>query len=222
MAGGNGPSRDTSEAHAPITCLIADDHPAILDSLSRYLETDGRIEVVGQASDGATAFAKLEQLRPDIAVVDVHMPSLNGVELIRSLREGGIETRVILYSGQGDRALVIEALDAGAEGFVKKGGPLSDLPRAVRIVAEGGTFVDAELAGALTGSRAVERLPLLTQREREILRLLADGLRNDEVAQALSISPLTVRTHVKNAMEKLKADTRTEAVAKALRQSLIG
>jgi DNA-binding NarL/FixJ family response regulator len=204
-----------------LTCLVADDHPAILDAISRFLGSGTEIDVVGLAADGAEAFAKIEALRPDVALIDVAMPQLNGVEIARRLLEDGVETGVILYSGHGERALVLEALDAGARGFVLKGGPLSDLPRAVRIVAGGGTFVDAELAGILTRAEPPTQLRNLTQREREVLRLLAHGMRNDEVAQRLSISPLTVGTHVKHVMEKLQADTRTEAVAKALRQSLI-
>ena len=128
---------------------------------------------------------------------------------------------MILYTGNAERAVLLEALDAGARGFLLKEAPLDDLMRAIRIVGEGGTYVDAALAGLLAGPLAADRLPSLTKREREILRLLADGMRNEQVAPRLSISPLTVRSHVKNAMRKLEADTRTEAVAKALRDSLI-
>lgn len=204
-----------------LTCLVADDHPAILDAVSRFLDSGTGIEVAGLAADGAEAFSKIEELRPDVALVDVAMPRLNGVEIVRGLLEDGVETGVILYSGQGGRALVFEALDAGARGFVLKGGPLSDLLRAVRIVARGGTFIDGELAGILSRAGTSEQIRSLTPREREVLRLLADGMRNDEVSKRLSISQFTVRTHVEHAMEKLQAKTRTEAVAKALRDSLI-
>ena len=98
---------------------------------------------------------------------------------------------------------------------------VSDLARAIRLVAGGGTYVDPALAGLLAGPQAAERLHTLTKREREVLRLLADGMRNTQVAEQLSISPLTVRSHVKKAMDKLEADTRTQAVARALRESLI-
>jgi DNA-binding NarL/FixJ family response regulator len=117
--------------------------------------------------------------------------------------------------------LLVEALDIGARGFLLKESPLADVARAIRVVAGGGTFVDPALAGTLAGPMATDRLRALTKREREILRLLADGMRNEQVAVQLLISPLTVRTHVKHAMEKLEADTRTQAVARALRESLI-
>jgi DNA-binding NarL/FixJ family response regulator len=128
---------------------------------------------------------------------------------------------VILYTGLAERALLLEAIDAGAHGFVLKDAPLEELSRAIRIIAEGGSYVDPVLAGTITSAEAASRLPALTPREREILRLLADGMRNEEVALRLEISALTVRSHVKNAMVKLEADTRTQAVARALRESLI-
>ena len=115
----------------------------------------------------------------------------------------------------------MEALDAGARGFVLKEAPLPDLVRAVETVAHGGSYVDPVLAGVIASAEAAGRIPKVTQREREILRLLADGLTNEEIGKELFISPETVRTHVRKAMAKLDADTRTQAVATALRQSLI-
>jgi DNA-binding NarL/FixJ family response regulator len=128
---------------------------------------------------------------------------------------------VILYTAYGDRALLTEALDAGARGFVLKEAPLAELVRAVELVAEGRTYVDPVLAGVVTGGAATEKVLNLTQRERDVLRLLADGNSNEAIGKTLFISPETVRTHVRKAMTKLDADTRTQAVATALRMSLI-
>jgi DNA-binding NarL/FixJ family response regulator len=127
----------------------------------------------------------------------------------------------LLYTGFAERALMIEALDAGARGFVLKEAPLPDLVRAVETVAQGKTYVDPVLAGVIASPEVATQIPSLSQRQREVLRLLADGLKNEEIGQRLFISPETVRTHVRKAMAKLEADTRTEAVATALRQSLI-
>jgi DNA-binding NarL/FixJ family response regulator len=149
------------------------------------------------------------------------MPDLDGIEVARRLHEAGVGTAVVLYTAHADRALVIKAIDAGARGFLLKESPLSDLVRAVLTVAEGRTYVDPVLAGVLTGPEATRQLPGVTKREREVLRLLADGMRNEQIARELGISPLTVRTHIEKAMDKLEADTRTQAVANALRQSLI-
>ena len=205
----------------PIRCVIADDHPAILDAVTRYLTSAEDIELVGSAKDGARALALIEGEAPDVAIVDIRMPKLSGIEITRRLFGERLPTATILYTGHAERSLLLEALDAGARGFLLKEAPLEDLLRAIRIVCQGGTYVDPALAGLLAGPQAAERLPALTRREREILRLLADGMRNEQVARQLSISPLTVRTHVQKAMTKLEADTRTHAVARALRESLI-
>jgi DNA-binding NarL/FixJ family response regulator len=148
------------------------------------------------------------------------MPKLGGIELARRLRKAHPDVPLLLYSGYGDRALLVEALDVGVQGFVLKEAPLDDLVRAVETVAAGGTYVDPVLAGALAASVS-EHVPQLTQRERDVLRLLADGLANEEIGRRLFISSETVRTHLRKAMEKLGADTRTQAVAVALRERLI-
>lgn len=205
----------------PYRCVIADDHPAILDAVSRYLAEVDDVEIVGRAGDGNQALRLIAELAPDVAVVDIRMPGVGGIDIARKLSEEESKTAVILYTGHSDRSLLLEALDAGARGFLVKEAPLEDLARAIRTIGDGGTYVDPALFGLLAGAEATERLPTVTKREREILRLLADGMRNEQVARELSISPLTVRSHVKNAMQKLEADTRTEAVAKALRESLI-
>jgi DNA-binding NarL/FixJ family response regulator len=214
------PMTDT-EASGRFRCLVADDHPAIVDAVCRFLEGEDEVELVGYARDGEQALRLIDRHAPDVAVLDIRMPPVGGIEIARRLSSAESGTAVILYTGDADRPLVLEALDAGARGFLLKEAPLDDLIRAIRIVGTGGTYIDPALGGLLAGPQAAERLPTLTKREREILRLLADGMRNEQVALQLSISPLTVRTHVKKAMQKLEADTRTQAVARAIRESLI-
>jgi len=204
-----------------VRCFVADDHPAIVDSIGRFLADEDDITVVGSAGDGVEALERIDEISPDVAVVDVRMPRLDGIEVARRLSAARSRTAVILYTAHAERALVIEAIDAGAQGFVLKESPLPDLVRAVRLVAEGRTYVDPVLAGILASPDATAKIPGLTKREREVLRLLADGMRNDQAAAELGISPLTVRTHIEKAMQKLEADTRTQAVANALRMSLI-
>jgi DNA-binding NarL/FixJ family response regulator len=208
----------TSGRH-PVTCVVADDHPAVLEAVSEFL-AQGGIEVVARARDGEEALERIEQRKPQVALVDVRMPKLDGIELARRAHKASPDTGIVLYTGYGDRAQLTEALDAGVRGFVLKEAPMDDLLRALHSVADGGTYVDPVLAGALASSMG-SKVPQLTQRERDVLRLLADGLANEEIGKRLFISAETVRTHVRKAMDKLDADTRTQAVARALRDQLI-
>ena len=209
-----------ANATGGISCLVADDHPAVVEAVSDVLEASG-VRVVGKARDGEEALSVIEAERPQVALLDLRMPRLSGIEVSRSLARSGGTTSVILYTAFGDRALLIEALDAGARGFVLKEAPLAEVVRAVELVAAGRTYVDPVLAGVLSSSAATGKIVTLTQRERDVLRLLADGLSNEEIGKELFISTETVLTHLRKAMGKLDADTRTEAVATALRQSLI-
>jgi DNA-binding NarL/FixJ family response regulator len=209
-----------SAGSPPVTCIVADDHPAVLDAVAKFLERGG-IEIVGRAGDGEQALELVEQQRPRVALVDVRMPKVGGIELTRRAKRASPETSVLLYTGYGETTLLTEALDAGVAGFVVKDAPLDELLQAVRTVGAGRMYVDPVLAGSLATSSVGAGLPQLTQRERDVLRLLADGLSNDEIGKQLFISAETVRTHVRKAMEKLDADTRTQAVAQALRFRLI-
>ena len=202
------------------SCVIADDHPAVVEAVADILE-EGGILISGRARNGDEALAKIESTRPDVALLDLRMPGRSGIEVARHIRKAELPTAVILYTAFGERALLTEAMDAGARGFVLKEAPLTEVVRAVELVASGRTYVDPVLAGVLSSSLATQKVTELTQRERDVLRLLADGLSNEEIGRELFISPQTVRTHVRKAMARLDADTRTQAVATALRHSLI-
>jgi DNA-binding NarL/FixJ family response regulator len=157
-----------------------------------------------------------------VAVLDARMPRLTGVEVARRLKADASPTRVVLYTGFGDETLINDALEAGVAGILDKDAPLDDLVRAITIVANGGTYLDAHAGALLLAQqrRAAEPRPLTT-REREVLHHLAAGLSNELIGLELSISPQTVRTHIEKAMAKLGATTRTQAVAIALRDSHI-
>lgn len=213
-------SDSTPGSAKPVTVIVADDHPAMIEAICDTLAEEG-LEIVGRAVDGEEALAKIEKRGPTVAVIDLRMPRISGIEATRRLARTAPDTAVVLYTAYGDRALLTEAMDAGARGFVLKEAPLADLVRAVQLVADGGTYVDPVLAGALATAETTATVPALTQRERDVLRLLADGLTNEEIGAKLFISPETVRTHIRKAMTKLDAETRTQAVAIALRQSLI-
>jgi DNA-binding NarL/FixJ family response regulator len=209
-----------SEARSTISCVVADDHPAIVEAVAALLGSEG-IDVVARASDGAAALEAIEELRPTTAVLAIDLPRLSGIEVARAVSRSSPETGTILYTAHSEHQLLVEALDVGVRGFVLKETPLGELARAVKLVAGGGTYVDPVLAPMLVRAGAVGSHAPLSAREREILRHLADGETNEEIAKALFISPDTVRTYLRRAMEKLEADTRTQAVAIALRQSFI-
>lgn len=208
------PERADRPTNVAISCVLADDHPAVLEAVSRVLREHG-IDVVATSTDGESAVAAILEHKPQVAIIDIKMGRLSGVEATRRI---GTDTHVILYTGYRDRTLLLDGLDAGARAIVLKEAPLDDLVRAVRTVAEGGVYLDPVLAGVLI---TTETTKALTERERSVLRLLADGYRNDSIGSALAIAPDTVRAHVRNAMRKLEVDTRTQAVAEALRRSLI-
>jgi DNA-binding NarL/FixJ family response regulator len=200
------------------TVVVADDHPAVLASVSRYLEARG-LRVVGRATNGDEAVALVESLRPMLALIDLRMPKLAGTAAIKRLARTTPQTAAVAYSGYADRALLVESLDAGARGFVLKDAPLEELPRALDVVRGGGMYIDPALADVVL--RAADGDARLTARERDVLRLLADGYANEAIGKELFISPDTVRTQLGVAMAKLGAATRTQAVAIALRDSLI-
>jgi two-component system nitrate/nitrite response regulator NarL len=196
------------------TCLLADDHPALTWTLAEYLTANG-FEVVGPVGDGRQAVAVASSEHPALALVDFRMPHLWGFELIAELRETSPATRLCIYTADADASLARDVIEAGASALVLKEAPLQTVLRALRSVEAGGTYVDPTLAVLLpSGTR-------LTERELDVLRLLAEGLRQEEIGRRLGIGPETVRTHLRKACARLGAATRTQAVAAALRQGLI-
>jgi two-component system nitrate/nitrite response regulator NarL len=207
-------------AAPPVTCVVADDHPPILDAVSRFLGSMG-VEVLATARDGDAALAALLSHRPQVCLADVRMPRLDGLELARRAATAVPETAVLLYSGVSDAGLVSDARDAGARGFALKDAPLEDLARALETVAAGGLYVDPVLAASLATSRRADDRRALSPREREVLRMLAEGGSYAEIGSTLFLSPDTVRAHAQRAMTKLGARTRTQAVAVAMREAMI-
>jgi DNA-binding NarL/FixJ family response regulator len=203
-----------------LRCLLADDHPALVVAISDFLGRSG-FEVVGVAPDGEEAVAIAVAEHPDVALVDFHMPKLGGVELVKRLRAEAPDTHVVVYTAEANERIAEDVIRAGAAGVVLKEAPLVDLVRALESVTAGRTYVDPALSG-LVLVRSSKGSVHLTDRERDVLVHLAEGLSHAEIGTKLGISGETVRTHVQKACERLGASTRTQAVASALRQGLIG
>ena len=198
-------------------CLVADDHPALVAAVSDFLESQG-FEVVGRCRDGVSAVADIKETKPDIALVDYRMPHLAGVELLEQIREAAPDTLIAVYTADTDQSIVRAVFDAGAHALILKDAPLADLAQALRTICAGQRYVDPALAQVMLNGAASK--PALTPRETEVLAHVADGLSQAEIGDRLSISPETVRTHVRKACERLNARTRTHAVATALRLGL--
>ena len=194
-------------------CLIADDHPAVRAAVTKVVEGHG-LEVL-TAVDGRAALDVATAEQPEVAVVDLRMPCLGGVELIEALRAAAPDTALVIYTVFADSRIAWRALEAGAAAVVLKDAPLADLTRALETVRAGDSYLDPTLG------TAPDPRTDLTPRERDVLGLVSQGLRHEDVAQRLGISSETVRTHLSKASARLGAVTRTQAVAKAVRASLI-
>jgi DNA-binding NarL/FixJ family response regulator len=202
-----------------ITCLIVDDHEVVREGLRLSLSRASHVRVIGEASDGASAVALAERRRPDVVIMDVRMPGMDGLQATKLLSEKLPETAVLIFTAYSERSRLGRGLESGAKGYILKEAPHATLLRAIEKVAGGESYVDPALMPAfLTGK---DKDDMLTGREREILQLLADGMSNADVAAKLFISQETVKSHVRHILAKLEADTRTHAVAIALREAII-
>jgi DNA-binding NarL/FixJ family response regulator len=201
-------------------CLVADDHPGLVAAIADLLEENG-FEIVGPAPDGARAISLAEAEQPDVAVVDFRMPGIAGTRLLERLKEAAPELRVLVYTAEADETVAQEALDHGADGILLKEAPLADVVRALATVQRGARYVDPALASLVVGADAGAAGIALTERERSVLALVADGRTYEQIAAALGIGAETARTHLRKASERLGAATKTHAVASALRLGLI-
>ncbi|HEX6290863.1 MAG TPA: response regulator transcription factor [Herpetosiphonaceae bacterium] len=207
-----------------IRIVLADDHPIVREGLASVLETQPDFEVVGQANDGAEAVDLVSALKPDVVLLDLEMPRLDGVQALRAMRAENPGVRALVFTAFDTDERIIGAVQAGARGYLLKGAPREELFGAIRVVAQGGStlqpVVAAKLMERMTGG-AASALEPLTEREREVLQFLAQGLQNKEIASQLHISERTVKFHVSAILAKLGAGNRTEAVRMAVQHGLI-
>jgi DNA-binding NarL/FixJ family response regulator len=213
-----------------IRVVLADDHAIVRQGLRALLETDQGCEVVGEAADGLTALQLIDTLQPDVAVLDLQMPDLGGLEVARRVQQQAPGTRVIILSMHGDEPFVQEALRYGVKGYVLKGSSTSELVSAVQAAVAGKRFLsavlteralDAYVQQAHDVAKPIDRYDLLTNREREVLHLAAQGLNYAEMGQRLAISPRTAETHRGNVLRKLGLKDQTELVRYALSRGLL-
>jgi two-component system nitrate/nitrite response regulator NarL len=207
-----------------VRVVVADDHPLYRDGVVRALAGSGRVDVVAEAGDGTAALAAIEEHKPDVALLDYKLPGLDGVRIAHAVIRDGLRTRVLLLSAFTESGVVYKALEEGAAGFIPKEARREQIVDAVLACARGENVVPPELASGLVSEirlRASNDAPALTDREREILKLIAGGRSLPEIAGQLYLGVTTVKTHVQHQNEKLGVSDRAAAVAAAMRRGLI-
>jgi NarL family two-component system response regulator LiaR len=208
-----------------IRILIADDHAIVREGLRALIATEPDLELVGEATDGIQAVSKAQTLKPDVILLDLMMPRLDGVEAINEIKKSWQEARIIVLTSFSDDEKVFSAIRSGALGYLLKDSSPSDLLQAISTVANGEGFLSPAIASKVM--REINQPPKLpptrdplTEREVEILQLVAQGLTNDGIAEKLVVSERTVRTHVSNILAKLQLANRTQAALYALKEGL--
>lgn len=209
-----------------IRILVADDHPIVREGLIAILNTQPDFEVVGEAATGPQTVEQVAALRPDVVLLDLEMPEIDGVEALRQMRQLRPDTRVIVFTAFDTDERILGAVRAGARGYLLKGAPREEIFRAIRVVHAGESLLQPIVASKLLRQVSQEQSALpgpetLTPRELEVLRLLARGLENKEIAAELVIAERTVKFHVSSIQGKLGAGNRTEAVVIAAKQGLV-
>lgn len=210
-------------AESPIRVLLVDDHQVVRRGLRTFLEVQPDIEVVGEAGDGDEGVLRAQELNPDVILMDVKMPGTDGISALRKLREEGSKARVLVVTSFTEQRTVVPALRAGAAGYVYKDVDPDALAGAIRSVHAGHVLLQPEVADTLLSQEVPPgqgRGNALTEREREVLSLIADGRSNREIARALVLSEKTVKTHVSNILMKLDLADRTQAALWAVRHGI--
>lgn len=213
------------DTESPIRVLLADDHEVVRKGIREFLEDDASVKVVAEASDGEQALTYARQWTPDVAVLDIQMPRLTGIEVTARLKKDLPDVKVLILTAYDYEPYIFAALQAGADGYILKTARSAELARAVHIVHEGGSAMDPQVTRRLVehrlgmarqsaGEGVVERP---SEREMDVLRLVIHGLSNREIAQQMSISPRTVQGHLANVFDKLNVTNRTEAALLALK-----
>jgi DNA-binding NarL/FixJ family response regulator len=195
----------------PVGVLVVDDHPLVRAGLVGLLATSGEFAVVGEAGDGADAVALARESRPDVVLMDLSMPGVDGIEAIRRLLADGYDGAVVVLTSFSDRARVAQALEAGAVGYLLKDAEPADVLAAIRSAAAGHAPLDPRVAGALLPSRRTDPASQLSGREREVLRLVAQGMANKQIGRRLGIAERTVKVHLGNVFRRIGVADRTSA-----------
>ena len=209
-----------------IKVLIADDHPVVREGLSAMLSKEPDIEVVGEAENGAEAINKAKEFQPDVVLMDLRMPEVDGVEAMRHIRAENPNIEFIVLTTYDSDEYIFKGIEAGARAYLLKDAPREQLFKAIRAVHRGESLIEPAIASKVLDrfadlSRQAQAVEALSERELEVLRLVAKGARNKEIAAELSITESTVKTHIQTIFQKLGVGDRTEAVTEAIKKGII-
>ena len=209
-----------------INILIADDHPVVREGLNAMLSREVDFKVVGEAKDGAEAVSKVKELKPDVVLMDLRMPEMDGVEAMRQIRSIDADVKFIILTTYSDDDYIFSGIEAGARAYLLKDAPRDELFKAIRAVYKGESLIQPVVASKLLDrfSQLSRRTPSgeeLSERELEVLCLMAKGAANKEISAELKIAQSTVKTHITNIFQKLGVNDRTEAVTQAIKKGLI-
>ena len=216
----------SEQISAKIRIMITDDHPVVREGLSAMLSREQDFEVVGEAVNGREAIEKARNLKPDVVLMDLRMPEVDGVEAMRQIRVNNPDIKFIVLTTYDNDEYIFRGIEAGARAYLLKDSPREEMFRAIRVVSEGGSLIEPAVAGKVLDrfaelSRQVQVPATLSEREVEVLRLIAKGISNKIIATSLSISESTVKTHVQSIFNKLEVNDRTEAVTEAIKKGII-
>lgn len=209
-----------------IKVMLADDHALMREGIKQLLEFDGTIEVIAEASDGVSCLEKLEQVKPDVLLLDINMPNKNGIEVLEIIRNRGMDLKVLILTVHNEVEYLLKAVDIGVDGYLLKDTDFYELKKAIMGVLQGESYIQPSLIPALN-SRLVardadkEKIDLLTKRELVVLIEVANGMFNKEIATSLNISERTVKNHISNIFKKIDVADRTQAAVFAIRNDII-
>ncbi len=209
-----------------ISIMITDDHSMIREGLKSLLELDDDFKVIAEAVDGRDCLDKLDVYKPDILLLDINMPNMNGLDVLKELKARKSKVKVLVLTVHNETEYLMKAVDIGINGYVLKDSESAELKKAIRAIMDGKTYIKPSLIPALNAKRLErnedeKKIDSLTRRELEVLKLLAIGMYNKEVAEKLEISERTVKNHVSNIFKKLEVTDRTQAAVFAIRNNLI-
>lgn len=208
-----------------INVMLADDHVLIREGIKQLLEFDGSMKVIAEASDGIECLEKLKNVKPDILLLDINMPNMNGIDVLKELKEKNDPLKVLILTVHSEVEYLVKAVDIGANGYILKDSGSAELKQAINAVIDEGSYIQPNLIPALN-SRLInrdmdrEKLASLTKREVEILTQVACGMFNKEIAVNLNISERTVKNHISNIFKKIDASDRTQAAVFAIRNNI--